>query len=74
MKMKLTDIIDSMNKHLEQNGDTEVLSFKIVDQTGGHEWFMYSRSRIDPVSRIPKRMTLKEFMQYLELKKQVTPN
>lgn len=61
--MKLTDIIDSMNKHLAENGDTEVLSFKMVDVTGGFEWFKYSKSRVHPVTRIPMRMTPKEFMQ-----------
>jgi hypothetical protein len=63
--MKLTDIIDSMNKHLETNGDTDVLSFKIVDETGGHEWFMYSQTMVNPVTRTPKRMTPKEFMKYI---------
>jgi len=63
--MKLTDIIDSMNKHLDANGDTEVLSFKIVDETGGHEWFKYSPTRVHPIHRIPLRMTPKEFIAQL---------
>lgn len=64
--MKLTDVIDYMNKHLASNGDTEVLSLKIVDETGGHEWFRYSKTQVSPVTRIPKRMTSKEFLKEIE--------